>query len=304
MTSDDAELEARADDLRRIVYGTRDGFASGAAEELESVETELARRADERDRADERERAAAAAAAATAVRAGERGAGEASGPGSARVGPGGTDGAPGAVGGTPGAASSGATDGGHPAASARRVRWPRRLGTRAVNGLAIAAVLAGFAIVGGVAVVTLATPVRGLAVFDRPQRADDESLTVALGAQADTVRRIDDVFGRGFWAYLNGIDQVCLSVVPEGTSLVERGECASRARFDEHGIMVQYAAAELGDERPEGMGERDVVVISWSAKSEGVTWELVFIDPPPPDRMTFEEWSGGSDGPGVPDTVP
>jgi len=128
-------------------------------------------------------------------------------------------------------------------------------------------------------------------VFDRPQEHDDENLTVALGAQADTVRRIDEVLGRGFWAYLNGIDQVCLSVVPVGTSLVERGECASRGRFEEHGIMVQYAAAELGRHRPGGMGERDVVVISWSAESEGVTWELVLIDPPASDRMTYEEWS-------------
>ncbi|MFF2493819.1 hypothetical protein [Agromyces sp. NPDC058064] len=304
MTSDDAELEARADDLRRIVYGTPEGFASGAAEELESVEAELAKRADERERA-------TAAALGGPGRPDERRSGVASEPGDAAAGSGGTGGGPpGVVGGTRGAGtagSAGSADGGHPVASASRARWPGRLGTRAANGLAIAAVLAGFAIVGGVAVVTLATPVRGLAVFDRPQRADDESLTVALGAQADTVRRIDDVFGRGFWAYLNGVDQVCLSVVPEGTSLVERGECASRARFDEHGIMVQYAAAELGDERPEGMGERDVVVISWSAESEGVTWELVFIDPPPPDRMTFEEWSGGPDdpdGPDNPDTVP
>lgn len=294
MTSDDAELEARADGLRRIVYGTRDGFASGAAEELERVEAELARRAAERERADERERAAERERATIA-------AGVA---GEARAGSTGNSGAPGAVGGAPGAATAGPADGGHPVASANRARWPDRLGTRATNGLAIAAVLAGFAIVAGISVVNLATPVRGLAVFDRPQQPDDESLTVALGAQADTVRRVDEVFGRGFWAYLNGVDQVCLSVVPEGTSLVERGECASRDRFDEHGIMVQYAAAELGDERPEGMGERDVVVISWSAESEGVTWELVFIDPPPPDRMTFEEWSGSPGGPGRPDTVP
>lgn len=294
MTSDDAELEARADDLRRVVYGTRDGYASGAAEELEEVEAEIARRADERERA-----ATAAALAGSgrldSQRLDSQRSGEASAPGEAATGSAGSGGGPGVVGGTPGAATAGATDGGHPAASASRARWPARLGTRAVNGLAIAAVLAGFAIVAGVAVATLATPVRGLAVFDRPQQPHDESLTVALGAQADTVRRVDEVFGRGFWAYLNGVDQVCLSVVPEGTSLVERGECASRARFDEHGIMVQYAAAELGDERPEGMGERDVVVISWSAESEGVTWELVFIDPPPPDRMTFEEWSGSPD---------
>lgn len=280
MTSDDAELEARADALRRVVYGTPDGYASGAADELEAVEAELARRGDERERERERERAATAARSDVAP-PGERPAGEASGSTDDR-----------------GAVGSGAPEHGDAVASATRTRRTRRLGDRMASGLAIAAVLAGFVAAGTVAVVSIATPPRGLAVFDRPQSPDDESLTVALGAQADTVRRVDEVLGRGFWGYLNGIDQVCLSVVPVGTNLVERGECASRARFTEHGIMVQYAAAELGEHRPEGMGGHDVVVISWSDENEGVTWELVLIDPPAHDRMTFDEWSrtGGAEG--------
>ncbi|MFF2277775.1 hypothetical protein [Agromyces sp. NPDC058126] len=284
MTSDDAELEARADALRRVVYGTPEGFASGAADELESVEAELARRARES------ERAAAAAASHEEERFDEARTGAASGRVDAGTDTAGDRGV--ITGGAPAAAGEGrSADGGGPVASATGTRRRGRLGTRVASGLAIAAVLAGFAVAGAIAVISVATPPRGLAVFDRPQEPDDESLTVALGAQADTVRRIDEVLGRGFWAYLNGIDQVCLSVVPVGTSLVERGECASRARFEEHGIMVQYAATELGRHRPDGMGERDVVVISWSAESEGVTWELVLIDPPTPDRMTYEEWS-------------
>ncbi|MFB9643469.1 hypothetical protein [Agromyces lapidis] len=279
MTSDDAELEARADALRRIVYGTPDGYASGAADELESVEAELARRAAERERA-------TAAIRAGPGRPDEQRQGEASEPGNT-----------GAGSAADGDVTAGATEAGDPVASATRDRWPRRLGARVRSELAIAAVLAGFAVAGAVAVVSLAAPVRGLAVFDRPQSSRDESLTVALGAQADTVRRIDEVFGRGFWVYLNGNDQVCLSVVQLGTSLVERGECASRARFVEHGILVQYAATELGPHRPDGMGERDVVVISWSDESEGVTWELVLIDPPASDRSTYDEWSVSRDAP-------
>ncbi|WP_022889316.1 hypothetical protein [Agromyces italicus] len=280
MTSDDAELEARADALRRIVYGTPDGYASGAADELESLEAELAQRADERERA-------ALPARAEEPRPDERRPGEAS----ERAKTGGDPADLGVDADHPlGAEAGSQSAAGHPVASATRPRWGR-LGTRVTSGLAIGAVIAGFAVVGGVAVVNLTAPERGLAVFDRPQRPDDESLTVALGAQADTVRRIDEVFGRGFWAYLNGVDQVCLSVVPVGTSLVERGECASRARFEEHGIVVQYAASELGAHRPDGTGERDVVVISWSPESDGVTWELVLIDPPAPDPMTFDEWS-------------
>lgn len=251
MTSDDAELEARADALRRIVYGTPDGFTSSAVDELESVEAELARRA-----------GASAGATVPSVEP---------------------------------VATEGSPETGRPEASANRDRRRSRLGPRALSGLAIVAVLAGFAVVGAVALVTLWAPTRGLAVFDRPQRPDDESLTVALGAQADTVRRIDEVFGRGFWAYLNGVDQVCLSVVPEGTNLVERGECASRARFEEHGIAVQYAVTELGAHRPADTSDQDVIVISWSPDAEGVTWELVLIDPPAPDRMTYDEWSRSRD---------
>ncbi|MFF2271898.1 hypothetical protein ACFVTX_06475 [Agromyces sp. NPDC058136] len=288
MTSDDAELEARADALRRIVYGTPEGFASGAADELESVEAELARHADERERA---RAATAAAARAEAGGPDERRPGEASARPDAGTEPAADGGDATAAGVVARAAMEDAPETGHPVASATGTRRPGRLGTRVASGLAIAAVLAGFAVTGAIAVISVATPPRGLAVFDRPQEHDDENLTVALGAQADTVRRIDEVLGRGFWAYLNGIDQVCLSVVPVGTSLVERGECASRERFEEHGIMVQYAATELGPHRPDGMGERDVVVISWSAESEGVTWELVLIDPPASDRMTYEEWS-------------
>lgn len=288
MTGDDAELEARADALRRVVYGTPDGYETDAATELERVEAELARRAEER-RA-EASRAAAVAAA------------EAAGAAAAAAATVANSGDPGDT--TPGAGDSPASRAAHPdartataagaasssdlrsAASARR--WPAVL--------AIAGVLTAFAAAGGVALVGALTPPRGLAVFDRPQQPEDESLVVALGAQADTVRKIDELFGRGFWAYLNGGDQVCLSVVPTGGSnLVERGECASRERFAEHGISVQYAATELGARRPRGSGERDVVIVTWLPDADGVEWELVMIDPPADDRMTYGEWSTGRD---------
>lgn len=261
MTGDDAELEARADALRRVVYGTPDGYETDAAIELERVEAELAGRSEQR-------RAAASRTAAPAPDAGSGESGD----------------APGAD--APVAARRDESPNPPAAAALRPRRWP--------GVLAIAGVLGVFAAVGAVALDAALAPPRGLAVFDRPQQPEDESLVVALGAQADTVRKLDELFGRGFWVYLNGADQVCLSVIPiGGTNLVERGECASRERFAEHGIVVQYAATELGARRPRGSGERDVIVVSWLPDAEGVEWELVMIDPPGNDRMTYGEWSSG-----------
>ncbi len=42
MTDDSHELEARAQALRRVVYGTPDGFESDAATELATIEHRLA----------------------------------------------------------------------------------------------------------------------------------------------------------------------------------------------------------------------------------------------------------------------
>jgi len=271
VTGDDAELEARADALRRVVYGTPDGYETDAATELERVEAELARRAEER-------RAAASASPAGIA----------------------LD-SPGAPPQVTGFGDSRDTPRGDPSETAHREDPPNRVDAatkrrRWPTVLAIAGVAGAFAAAGAVAIASLVAPPRGLAVFDRPQQPEDESLVVALGAQADTVRKLDDLFGRGFWGYLNGADQVCLSVVPTGgPDIVERGECASRDRFAEHGIAVQYVVAELGAFRPRGAGDRDVVVVSWLPDHEDLDWELVMIDPPPGVRQTYEEWSSAHD---------
>ncbi len=142
---------------------------------------------------------------------------------------------------------------------------------------AFAAVLAVAAGLGAVAAIGVSGAPRGLAVFDRAQEPGDESLTVALGSQADTVRKLGELFGRGFWAYRNGADVVCLSVVPMGSDLVERGECASTSRFQEHGIAVQYLPEELGRHRPPESTDGHVVSVTWTPESAELVWELVPI---------------------------
>ncbi|UOQ90475.1 hypothetical protein MUN74_06050 [Agromyces endophyticus] len=284
MTGDDAELEARADALRRVVYGTPDGYETDAATELERVEAELARRAEERRDAASRSLALDGGAAAASA---SSGAASVSNSGDPRDTPFGDDADPARRLEHPESHTAAAQAGAQASRTPKR-RWP--------TVLAIAGVAVAFAAAGAVAIASLVAPPRGLAVFDRPQQPEDESLVVALGAQADTVRKLDELFGRGFWGYLNGADQVCLSVVPiGGPNIVERGECASRDRFAEHGIAVQYVVAELGAFRPRGAGDRDVLIVSWLPDHEDLDWELVMIDPPPGDRQTYEEWSSAHD---------
>ncbi|MFC9560193.1 hypothetical protein [Agromyces sp. NPDC056965] len=236
MADDDEQLEARAIALRRVVYGTPEGYASDASAELAAVEQELARR-----------RAALGTAPA----------GEASGE-----------------------ASAGLPDTDGPERSAAANPAPGRRPTgRLATVAAFLAVLAVAAGLGAGAAIGLAQTPVGLAVFDRPQRASDESLTVALGVQADSVRNVGELFGRGFWAFRNGDDRVCLSVVPLGTGTVERGECASTARFAEHGISVQYSMAELGVHRPGGARDTDLVQVTWSPTAAELEWVLLAVAP-------------------------
>lgn len=237
MADDDEQLEARAAALRRVVYGTPEGYASDASAELAAVEQELARR-----------RAALGTAHA----------GDASGEASA--GP--TD-----------------TEGPGRSAAANPAPGPLRPTGRLATVAAFLAVLAVAAGLGAGAAIGLAQAPVGLAVFDRQQRTSDESLTVALGVQADSVRNVGELFGRGFWAFRNGDDRVCLSVVPLGTGTVERGECASTARFAEHGISVQYSMAELGVHRPGGARDTDLVQVTWSPTAAELEWVLLAVAP-------------------------
>ena len=237
MADDAQELEARAVALRRVVYGTPEGYASDAATELAAIEREL-----------ERLRAPGEDAPADDVGA------EAS------------------------ARSRGAGEPGRSIAERPDLDSPRPTGRFTVVGafLAVLAVAAGL---GTSAAIGIAQAPVGLAVFDRPQRPSDESLTVALGVQADSVRNVGELFGRGFWAFRNGDDRVCLSVVPFGTGAVERGECASTARFAEHGISVQYSMAELGVHQPAGAGASDLVQVTWSPTSAELEWVLLVVAP-------------------------
>ncbi|MGW4928565.1 hypothetical protein ACWEOH_05360 [Agromyces sp. NPDC004153] len=268
-------LERRREELRRIVYGTRDGAESDAAAELAEVEAELAARA----------RAAAPAVPVASVS-----------PGSSRSpGPYAPDAAADsdAAASTDAGDSDAAGDGDAPAADEARTtaatappageeprpRW-RPTRTQAI----VAAIVAFVVIATGIALVGPArdalSPPRGLGVFEHELLPDDLELVdqVATGArlgpdEAATLRSLGRAFGYEFWVFRDD-GRVCMLSRRLYFFDWERS-CATLQEFQAHGLTRLIAADDIRDgARPRRIGPGDVVVVTWGSDSTEIEWTV------------------------------
>ncbi|MFF2370702.1 hypothetical protein [Agromyces sp. NPDC058110] len=295
-SSDRSELEARVAVLRRIVYGTPDGYASAAATELEAAEAELVRR----DSASGAARMTAASGQGVPLLADAGAAG-----GAGMAGMAGAGGVAGSTGGAVGADGSGglavleqllhdvrdlpeAVDRAEPstqagldvrAASAAEApeSAPPRGGARrrARVALAVAAVVAAVVAIGPLR--ELVEPPRGLAIFDR---APDPSQALMPGSHdiltpesLASVRYIGTEVGYRAWVFRDRGD-VCMTLQREnwagsGTT------CVAEADFAGTGIHQVVRYEQLYDlVRPVGVGPGDGVEFAWTAESTGLEWSM------------------------------
>lgn len=148
---------------------------------------------------------------------------------------------------------------------------------------AVAGVLAIATALGATAIANLEPAVADpLAVFARPQSADDRSPFLRTHSR-DSMRKVGELHGFGFWAYRNGERVVCLTSVRLDDPLDTRGECAGLDRFLGHGITIQYAIENLPfavwppEARP-----GDVLSMTWRGEEPELSWDLV--------RLPRREW--------------
>jgi hypothetical protein len=266
--TDETELEARAAELRRLVYGTPGGHESDAVTELVEVEHALAKL---------RETSAASASGT----------------------PMGTRTSAGRAAPTPALAEDpeDATD------SSERTPRARRM----VLAGAAALVVAGAALAIG-PIQDLAEPPRGLEIFDRARSDEDagpRGSEIALGARAvETIRHIGRVVGFDVWVFRDGTD-VCMIVQRDERS-GWGAKCMHEADFLDRGIRQLITADELsGRARPAGLEPGTAVELQWNEDSVDVEWAIVPITeaaadpgrvwvPASPEGsapMTYEEWS-------------
>ncbi|TYL53114.1 hypothetical protein [Agromyces mariniharenae] len=273
-------LERRREELRRIVYGTRDGAESAAATELAEIEAELAARASP---------AAPAMPAASVstdrlvspVSSGPRDSPRSTG---TRTRDGGTDDVD---------DSDAAGDDDAPAADEGRTvattappvaeepppRW------RPTRTQVVVAAIAGFLLVAtGIALVGPArdalSPPRGLGVFEHELLPDDLELAdqVATGArlgpdEAATLRSLGRAFGYEFWVFRDD-GRVCMLSRRLYFFDWERS-CATLQEFQAHGLTRLIAADDIRNgARPRRVGPGDVVVVTWGPDSTEIDWTV------------------------------
>jgi hypothetical protein len=269
--TDETELEARAAELRRLVYGTPGGHESDAVTELVEVEHALAKL---------RETSAESASGA----------------------PVGTRTSTGRAAPTPALAEDpeDATD------SSERTPRARRMVLAGAAALVVA-VVAGAALAIG-PIRDLAEPPRGLEIFDRARGDEDagpRGSEIALGARAvETIRHIGRVVGFDVWVFRDGTD-VCMIVQRDERS-GWGANCVDEAVFLDRGIRQLISSDELiGRARPAELEPGTAVELEWSDESVEVEWSVVPISdvnidpgriwvPASPEGstpMTYEEWS-------------
>jgi hypothetical protein len=268
--TDETELEARAAELRRLVYGTPGGHESGAVTELVEVEHALARL---------RETSAARASGT----------------------PMGTRTSTGLAASTPVLAEDAEDE--DAVDSSERTRRARRM----VLAGAAALVVVGVALAIG-PIRELAVPPRGLEVFERARSDEDagpRGSEIALGVQAvESIRHIGRAVGFEVWVFRDGTD-VCMIVQRDERS-GWGANCVDEAVFLDRGIRQLISSDELsGRARPAGLEPGTAVELEWSDESVDVEWSIVPISeatadpgrvwvPASPEGstpMTYEEWS-------------
>jgi hypothetical protein len=266
--TDETELEARAAELRRVVYGTPGGHESDAVTELVEVEHALARL-----------REASAARESRSFMATRT---------STRLA-------------TPMPAL--ARDAGDGAGSSERTRLVRRI---VLVGAAALVVASAALAIGPIRELTV--PPRGLEVFDRARSDEDTAprgAETALGARAvETIRHIGRAVGFEVWVFRDGTD-VCMIVQRDERS-GWGAKCMHEADFLDRGIRQLITADELsGRARPAGLEPDTAVELQWNDDSVDVEWAIVPITeaaadpgrvwvPASPEGsapMTYEEWS-------------
>ncbi|WP_368259255.1 hypothetical protein, partial [Blautia wexlerae] len=259
-SSDGSELEARAAALRRIVYGTPDGYAGPAAAELEAVEVELGRR-DSSPREPEPPSPSPSAVSGAGLRRDDH-RGLDQDPADARV--------------AGGLALMEQVDAVATTAEGPDPHEPRRdARRRALIVCAVAAAVAAVASIGPLRELT--DPPRGLAIFDR---APDPSQALIPGADdiltaesLASVRYIGTEVGYRAWVFRDR-DDVCMTLQREnwagaGTT------CVAEAEFERTGIREVVRYEQLYDlVRPVGVGPGDGVEFAWTAESTGLEWSM------------------------------
>lgn len=266
--TDETELEARAAELRRLVYGTPGGHESDAVTELVEVEHALAKL---------RETSVASASGTSMPKRASTG----------RAVP------------TPALVE----DPEHATDSSERPRRARRM----LLAGAAALVVAGAALAIG-PIRDLAVPPRGLEVFDHARSDEDagpRGSEIALGGRAvETIRHIGRVVGFDVWVFRDGTD-VCMIVQRDERS-GWGANCVDEAVFFDRGIRQLISSDELiGRARPAKLEPGTAVELEWSDESVEVEWSVVPISdadidpgriwvPASPEGstpMTYEEWS-------------
>jgi hypothetical protein len=267
--TDETELEARAAELRRVVYGTPGGHESDAVTELVEIEHALASL---------REASAARESrSSTAMRT-----------------------STGLATPMPALTKDAAGDG---AGSSERTGRSRRV----VLVAAAALIIASLALAIG-PIRELTVPARGLEVFDRARSDEDTAprgAETALGARAvETIRHIGRAVGFEVWVFRDGTD-VCMIVQRDERS-GWGAKCMHEADFLDRGIRQLITTDEFsGRARPAGLEPGTAVELQWSDDSVDVEWSIVPITeaaadpgrvwvPASPEGsapMTYEEWS-------------
>lgn len=267
--TDETDLEARAAELRRLVYGTPGGHESDAVTELVEVEHALMQR-----------REASVATPSGAVM-GTRSSTE------------------------PAASARARAE--HAVGHAEIVSNHDRRIRRIVFAGTAALVVAGAALAIGPMRELTVVP-RGLEVFDRARSDDDAAprgSETALGARAaETIRYIGRAVGFEVWVFRDGTD-VCMIVQRDERS-GWGAKCVDEATFLERGIRQLITYDELsGRARPAGLDPGSAVELEWNDESVEVEWSIVPISeaaadpgrvwvPASPEGstpMTYEEWS-------------
>ncbi|QAY72226.1 hypothetical protein ET445_01595 [Agromyces protaetiae] len=239
MTDDRSDLEARAVALRRVVYGTPDGYASAAADELVEVEAALSR---------EPKPVAGAVEWFEPEAPAERGAPQESE--------------------EPGVDAPADDEASARPADARRRR------RRVLVGVGAAVVVVALA---SVPLRDLVDPPKGLEIFEQPQSEDDTGLlgyATALGMRSDTLRTLGSAVGYEAWTFRDGED-VCLIVQRDSRSGWGAG-CVERSEFEARGIRQLITYDELsGSARPAGLTPGESIELRFGPDSTGIEWTVI-----------------------------
>jgi hypothetical protein len=265
--TDESELEARAAELRRTVYGTPGGHETDAVGELAKVEEALAR--------------------LKSPPAGSESPSAAGAPAAGAAGP---------------AGAADAAQAAWPLAGGRRTR-----GILITVAAAVAVVVVGAALaLGPIRELTdpprgLAVFDRAPVETDTGPRGSDVTLDQRA---ASTLRHIGLVVGYDVWVFRDGTD-VCM-IAQLGEENGWGANCVTEEVFLDRGIRRYIAYDELCDEtRPPGLEPGGALALAWSADSTEVEWSIVPMSESGADRdrvqvpalpggsaaMTYEEWS-------------